>query len=260
MPGQKELNFFAKAERYARGIGWYRSRFAQAPPHALLGEASPLYLAHGSAPARVREHLPEVRLVALLRNPIDRAFSHYRMAVRRGAEPASFEDCIRRQAALGEPPLDPGDPQRDYLVFGTYGRAFAAWLRHFPRRQIHVEFTEELARQPALVLRRITAFIGADVGFAYPEPERVYHAGGDARLPPVLVRAAKRGLKALAPLIGAQRARGAAFWLETEASVRPDRAQGPSAGERALLADHYRKDVAELERQLELRVPWREFR
>lgn len=259
MPGQKELNFFAKPERYARGFHWYAGHFRDAPADALCGEASPLYLAFGSAPARIREHLPGVRLVALLRNPIDRAFSHYRMAVRRGLEPHPFEHCIRAQAAQGEPPLDPHDPERDYLAFGLYGRAFGAYLRAFPRGQIHVEFTEDLANDAAQVLRRITAFIGADAGFAYPDPERVYHAGGQARVPRPLVRAAKRGLKALAPLVGAQRARGAAFWLETEASVRPEPSAGPSREARGLLADHYAKDVASLERQLGLRVPWREF-
>jgi hypothetical protein len=260
MPGQKELNFFAKPDRYARGMDWYRSWFDAAAPGALCGEASPLYLAFGSAPARIREHLPEARLVALLRNPIDRAYSHYRMAVRRGLEPDPFEACIRSQAARGEPPLDPADPERDYLAFGEYGRCFARYLRHFPRRQIHVEFTEELAAHPERVLRRVGAFIGADPGFAYPEPGRVYHAGGQARLPRRWVRAAKRGLKAMAPLIGRERARSAAFWLETEASVRPDSERSASDAARSMLADHYRKDVASLEQQLGLNVPWREFR
>jgi len=259
MAPQKELNYFAKPEIHARGREWYRAQFAGAPRGALCGEASPLYLAFGSAPARVRAALPAVRLVALLRNPIDRAWSHYRMAVRRGLETRSFEACVRAQAAGGEPPLDPVDPQRDYLAFGAYGRAFRAWLRHFPRSRIHVEFSEELARDPAGVLRRVTGFVGADPGFAYPGLHRVYHAGGEARLPRWLARGVKRVLKSLGPLLGAQRAKAAAFWFETEASVRRVCSAGPRAAERELLRDHYRKDVAELERSLALRVPWREL-
>lgn len=259
MAPQKELNFFAKPEIHARGWDWYLAQFAGASPGALCGEASPLYLSFGSAPARVREALPGVRLVALLRNPIDRAWSHYRMAVRRGLETQPFEACVRAQAAGGEPPLDPTDPQRDYLAFGAYGRAFRAWLRRFPRRRIHVEFAEELARDPAGVLRRVAAFVGADPAFVFPEPGRVYHAGGEARLPRWLARGTKRGIKALGPLVGAQRAKAAAFWFETEVSVRPVRSGGPRPAERELLRDHYEKDVAELERSLGLQVPWREF-
>ncbi|MGH0030733.1 MAG: sulfotransferase family protein [Myxococcota bacterium] len=260
MAPQKELNFFAKPELYARGMDWYRGHFAAAPAGALCGEASPLYLSFGSAPARIRAELPDVKLVALLRNPIDRAHSHYRMAVRRGLEPRGFDVCVRQQAAAGEPPLDPADPERDYLFFGAYGRAIDGYLRHFPRRALHVEFTEDLAQDPLGVLRRVATFIGARPGWEFPEAGRVFHSGGAARYPRWLARGIKRGLKALGPVVGAQRARAAAFWFETEASVRPRADAGPPPEVRALLADHYRKDVALLERHLGVPVPWREFR
>jgi hypothetical protein len=261
MPPQKEVNFFAKPERYARGLDWYlASHFADAPDDAICGEASPLYLAFGSAAARIRASLPEAKLIALLRNPIERAWSHYRMAVRRGLEARDFATALREEQAQAPPGPDPADPERDYLAFGTYGVSLAAYLERFPRRQIHVEFTEELARDPAGVMRRITVFVGADPAFAYPELGRVYHAGGRGRLPRPLARAVKGAIKRLHPLIGTRRARGAAFWFETEASVRKTADPGPSPSERELLIDFYARDVARLEALLGMPVPWQEFR
>ena len=260
MPPQKEVNFFAKPERFARGLDWYlATHFADAPAGAICGEASPLYLALGSAAQRIRASVPGARLVALLRNPIDRAYSHYRMAVRRGLEARDFATAIREQQARGAFGLDPEDPERDYLAFGAYGHSFTAYLERFSRRQIHVEFTEELAHEPAGVMRRITSFLDADASFAYPALGRVYHAGGRGRVPRPVARAVKGAIKGLHPLIGARRARAAAFWFETEVSVRRIPDPGPTPGERELLLDFYRDDVARLEDALGVGVPWPEF-
>jgi hypothetical protein len=261
MPPHKEVNFFAKSDRFARGLDWYLdTHFADAPAGAICGEASPLYLALGSAAQRIHASVPDARLVALLRNPIDRAYSHYRMAVRRGLEARGFESAVREQQAGGAPGRDPADFERDYLAFGAYGRSLATYLDRFARSQIHVEFTEELARDPAGVMRRITAFVGADPGFAYPGLGRVYHAGGAGRVPRPVARAVKGAIKRLRPLIGARRARAAAFWFETEASVRRSADPGPTPAQRALLAGIYRDDVARLEDVLGAAAPWPEFR
>lgn len=259
MPPQKELNFFARPVLYARGEAWYERSFASAPPDAIRGEASPLYLACGSAVPRIRDMLPQVRLVALLRNPVDRAYSHYRMAVRRGLEPQPFGACIREQARRCELPPDPEDSERDYLALGAYGRALAGYLHCFDRRQILVELTEDLAREPARVMRSISAFIGADPGFAFPELGRVHHAGGSARLPRRVTRGLKRTLKQLRPLLGENRARAVDFWLETRANLRAEPDAGPCAEDRAFLADYYASDVDELSRILGRRPSWPDF-
>lgn len=260
MPPQKELNFFVDAEAYARGADWYHAHyFGDAPPGALLGEASPLYLCDGSVAQRIHDTLPDARLLALLRDPIERAYSHYRMAVRRGLESESFAARIREQATRGKHGVDTLDPQRDYLALGEYGCSLAAYLRCFDRRQIRVEFTEDLARQPEQVMRRISDFIGVDAGFRYPALGRVYHAGGTPRFPRPVVRGVRRALKGLRPLVGASRARAAAFWFETQGGVRAEADAGPAAEDRAFLLDYYRKDVEQLSRELDLRPPWPAF-
>src|SRR5215208_8528317 len=87
-PSFKEVSFFDR--HYARGERWYRAHLPMRRS-SIVGEASPSYLFHPLAPERVAQMLPNARLVALLRNPVDRAFSHYQHEVALGREPLSFE-------------------------------------------------------------------------------------------------------------------------------------------------------------------------
>lgn len=103
-----EVHFFDLA--YDKGWWWYRSHF---PVHVfrrgeriVTGEASPYYIFHPLVPERVRKDLPNVKLVAILRNPVDRAYSHYQHVRRNGREPLSFEEAIER-----EPPRTEGEAE-----------------------------------------------------------------------------------------------------------------------------------------------------
>ena len=93
-PSWKEVSYFDR--HYARGPAWYRGNFPNKlrTRGALVGEASPSYLFHPLGPRRVRELVPEARLVALLRDPVDRALSHYNHERALGREPLSFEDAL----------------------------------------------------------------------------------------------------------------------------------------------------------------------
>ena len=103
----KGVHFFDV--NYGRGMGWYGSRFPTkltawyvARRHGtelLTGEASPYYLFHPHVPHRVAEHLPRVKLIALLRDPVGRAYSHYQHEVARGFETLSFEEAIEAEPA-----------------------------------------------------------------------------------------------------------------------------------------------------------------
>src|SRR5436189_26280 len=95
-PSFKEVSFFDR--HYARGERWYRAHLP-VRRRAVVGEASPSYLFHPLAPERVARMLPEARLIALLRNPVDRAFSHYQHEVALGREQLSFEDALAGEFA-----------------------------------------------------------------------------------------------------------------------------------------------------------------
>ena len=179
-PSFKEVSFFDR--HYAHGEAWYRGHFPARPRQRLVerrrgrrplvGEASPSYLFHPLAAERVAAVIPGARLIALLRNPVDRAFSHYQHEVALGREPLSFEDAIDQEdeRMRGEVERMLHEPayfsyawwNYTYLARGRYAEQLERWLAAFPRDQLLILFTEELSRDPAATYGRVLAFLGAE--------------------------------------------------------------------------------------------------
>jgi hypothetical protein len=158
---RKEVHFFDG--NYERGMDWYRAHFPLQGASRLTGEASPSYLFAPAAPARIRAALPQARYIALLRNPVDRAFSHYQLMVKRGIEPLSFEEAI---AAEPERLTGTGDPftlawrHFSYIRRGLYAEQLERWLASFPREQLLVLKSEDFYAEPAATLRQTQAWLG----------------------------------------------------------------------------------------------------
>ncbi|HXV96254.1 MAG TPA: sulfotransferase, partial [Gaiellaceae bacterium] len=112
----------------------YRALFADAPPEAVRGEVSPEYLANPWSCGRIRARLPEVKLVAVLRNPVERAFSDYLMYVRDGDERLGFAAALDEQEARRRA----GSQTGYYLETGFYGRQLRPYFEAFPRERIQV--------------------------------------------------------------------------------------------------------------------------
>jgi hypothetical protein len=170
-PLGKEIHYFDL--HYARGVRWYRGRFPfshRLRRGALTIDASPYYLAHPLAPQRAAQLLPEVKLVAVLRNPVDRAFSHYQHEVRDGRESLSFVEAIDREPArlAGEEERLRREPgyysynhhRYSYTRRGLYLEQLGRWLRHYPRSRLLVLQSERLFREPAAVSAALYDFLG----------------------------------------------------------------------------------------------------
>jgi hypothetical protein len=174
----KGVHFFDTA--YGRGMAWYASRFPTrlyaryvARRHGvelITGEASPYYLFHPHVPARVAEHLPAVKLIALLRDPVQRAYSHYQHEVARGFETLPFEEAVEAEPArlAGELERMAADPlynsfehqHHSYLARGRYHEQLARWLARFPREQLLVVSSERFFAEPERTFRRVLDFLG----------------------------------------------------------------------------------------------------
>lgn len=263
VPAAKELEFFSVDERYARGFDWYRQTyFEEAPEGCVLGEASTHYMMFPSVPLRIKEHLPDVKLIALLRNPIDRAYSHHRMSSMRGDDTRPFEQAIADCMSKGD--AGPIDVARDYVRFGEYGRVLNSYLEHFDRSRLLVLFSDDFDRDPAATLASAYRFLGVDEEFRPPDMTRRYNVGGEARAPElatVLRRIAGRAHRTpvLRRYMTTARYDAVKLWLRTELGVRRRSAPGPSTEIRRTLARHYRSDIDLLERTCGVRAPWPEL-
>jgi hypothetical protein len=169
-PSWKEVSFFDR--HWWRGEAWYRGQFPLRAGERLVGEASPSYLFHPLAPERARSLVPGAKLVALLRDPVDRAYSQYQHEVALGREPLSFEDALAAEdeRLVGEVERLIADSRafsrawwdHTYTARGRYAEQLERWLEAFPSEQLLVVRTEELGERPAETYASILAFLGAE--------------------------------------------------------------------------------------------------
>lgn len=168
-PARKEIGFFDI--HYRRGLGWYKSRFPlKRPWPAFTLEASTGYFDYPHAPRHIYQTLPQARLILLVREPVGRAFSHYRHTLRMGHEPLSFVEAIASEDArlgslLERVEADPDFYAREinyysYLRRGRYAEHLERWYRYFPSDRLLVLRTEDLAQRPSELLETVWRFVG----------------------------------------------------------------------------------------------------
>lgn len=168
---RKEIHYFDF--HYDRGVTWYRAHFPythQLRNGSLTLDASPYYLVHPLVPQRAAQLLPEVKLIALLRNPVDRALSHYQHEVRGGRESLSFEEAIGQESErlAGEEERLRAEPgyyslnhhRYSYTRRGLYIEQLRRWMKHFSRTQLLVLQSESLFRDPLAAMGRVHRFLG----------------------------------------------------------------------------------------------------
>lgn len=180
MPAVKEPHFFLSPEERSgldaaarpglrrRGFSGpvtdphhYLALFEGGSGHQALGEASTGYLASPWAARRIRGSIPEAKLVAVLRNPVDRAHAHYWFDVMWDFAPApSFEQSLSREQARGAPcgPLG-------HFDHGLYHRHLSVYYELFPPAQIRVYLYEQWRDSPRDLLRDLFTFLGVDSSF-----------------------------------------------------------------------------------------------
>jgi hypothetical protein len=168
-PSWKEVNYFDR--RYAKGERWYRGNFPMARGATVVAEASTGYLFHPLAPERAKALVPHARLVALVRDPVSRAYSHYQHEVALGREPLSFEDAIgaeeeRMQGELDRMLADPAYFSHawwnyTYLGRGLYAEQLERWHAVFPEEQLLIVPNEDLGARPAETYARVLSHVRA---------------------------------------------------------------------------------------------------
>lgn len=144
----KEPEFFSRDDYYGRGLAWYRSLFSGARSDQVCGEASTTYTRWphtADAAPRLAEAVPAVRLVYILRHPVDRAYSHYAHHMRTGVT-MTFEEALEKSSI--------------YVDCGLYLMQMQRHLERIPRERLLCLFTEDLQKSPDATLRQLQEFIG----------------------------------------------------------------------------------------------------
>ncbi len=278
LPPEKEVPYFNLQARLERGWPWFVDWvFHRAPEDRVWGLFSTFYMdgTEGPEPTiqeRIHQTIPDVKLIAILRDPVERALSHHRMSAMKRMEHASFEDAVAvllEEDTLAEARREPTETN-SYVVRGEYGRILSRYRELFPEEQMLVLYTEELAADPRSVLRSTFEYVGVDPGFVPPNLERRYREGGDERRLKWLDPSAWRvRLAAYPPAKRAWRTvphgprRFADHWLRLAASRlelwnahrgTDAPAVDPAVVER--LRSHYRPDIRLLEALTGRAPPW----
>lgn len=168
-PIRKEVHYFSV--HFERGISWYRAHFPLSTlpaPKWQTFEATPYYLFHPLAPSRIQPVLPNARFIVILRDPVDRAASHYRLNVARGNEDLGFKEAIQAEperVPMSVERLRPGSAELDrhrlysYLARGRYVEQLERWFSLFDRSRFHIVDFAEMANDLGASLSSTLAFL-----------------------------------------------------------------------------------------------------
>jgi hypothetical protein len=191
---QKIKGTYFFTDEWSRGTRWYLSHFPTSVTRArvarrigyppVAGDSSPYYLFHPLAPTRAASIVPDARVVALLRDPVERAFSHYKERRSNGTEPLSFEEALDAEAArvdgaeeriLGEPDhVSFAHRHQTYVGQSRYAAPVRRWLETFPPGHVLVLPAEALYRDPQGTYDIVCAHLGLP-SWALTDP-RVHNA------------------------------------------------------------------------------------
>ena len=244
LPRQKETKFFVADDIFKKGIEYYRTAFfTQWNGEAAVGEIDPDYMYFEIALERMAEHidLRQTKFIFILRNPADRAFSHYLMSCRRGIEPLSFEEAIEQEPLRISKSYEE-KMHYSYISRGYYLRQIEVFLGKIDRSQMLFLLTEDLTRDPQSCLKEVFTFLSVTQNFRPPNMNTKFHPASIPRIMKIVhfVRqpySAKRFIKRIFPW--------PKFWSDLGLRIL---ALNSKTAQHIVLSDHTRQKLLEIYR------------
>ena len=239
----KEVNFFGRDEQYEKGLTWYETHFNGQPEGKLSGEFSTTYLDSDVAPGRIYQYHPEVKLIASLRNPVERALSNYYNNIMGGlvSPEVTFDEAL--------------DVHPEYLTQGMYNQQLQNYLACFPREQLLVLIYEDSIVTPTAFIQEIYRFLDVDSTFRPSMIEEKINVGRkpksvklDLALDAWAGALRRKGLHHVIWLI---KRMGFAKLLRQANSGQSKESSDLSRSRRTQLKEHFRDDIKRLETLLD---------
>ena len=161
MGDQQEIHFFDDDAHFVSAVDYeeLHKHYPPIAPSMIAGDCTPSYLYHEPAAERIWNYNPNVKLLIILRNPVERAFAHWNMQRFKGREPLDFFDAIREEQTriVGAPPVDAR--RFAYIDRGFYGRQLERIFRFFPREQVKAVKFEQFRKKQQETLASIFSFL-----------------------------------------------------------------------------------------------------
>ncbi len=174
---QKECKFFVRSDLYANGFSFFKKYFYSCKEQKAIGLVDPDIMFFEEALERMKQCIDfsSAKFIFILRDPVERAFSHYLMTYRRGLEPLSFEEAIEKE----DERLSKGGffekMHYSYVSRGFYLRQIKRFLPYIKRSQMLFLLTEELKKDPLNTLKKIFEFLNVSSNFIPPNINVQYH-------------------------------------------------------------------------------------
>ena len=176
----KETNFFSFEEIKAQGLYYheehistleeYNRLFAKVSNEKAIGEASVSYLFYDTVPKKIYEFNPEAKIIMVLRNPVDRGYSHYLMDKRMGLVKKPYEGIVNSDRNTQKDRLY----YQQYVELGQYYEQVKRYLHIFAPEQVKIIFFEELRNNPSQLITDIYNFLNVDITFR-PDVDRKHN-------------------------------------------------------------------------------------
>lgn len=146
------FRFNYKNNNHTESLDWYAKHFAHSKPGQKKGEFSTFYFYDEIAPAKIKEVFPDIKLILCLRNPIERAYSHYWMLRNyQRVETRDFRDAVTNED--------------EYVGRGLYHKQLSHYLKYFSKEQIHIILFDDIKNSPDTVLMNLYTYLGVDAAF-----------------------------------------------------------------------------------------------
>jgi len=242
----KELHFFTRGIRhgegtaghtaYARGLAWYLDQFPSAEPGKIRGEFSPAYLRDTESAARIRAAFPEVKIIAMFRDPADMIYSFYWFLRYRSPHRVAFREAIERG---------------DYLTNGRYHTNLQPFLERFPRERVLILFYDDVRSDPVRVFATTCRFLGVRDDLRPPSLTRRVNAANRSRASALSVTLRKAAARVARSSVGRALIRtflqSPLYRFYRRTLFSGDAYPPMEAADRAWLVRHFHDEIVKLE-------------
>ncbi len=170
VPPEKEVRYFSDDSLYQQGTAYLAERFSAAAAANIRCDASPQYIYNKKVMDRMidlyGEELADLRFMVMLRDPVDRAYSAYWMAVRYGWEERSFDEAVEQNLKVGTEQKYQADGQfniHSYIEAGMYFKQIEPWLKKVPEARLKIYTQEVLQQQPDVFYQQLSKYLGVEL-------------------------------------------------------------------------------------------------